>query len=926
MNTPGGSLRMPLELPSDYQMFADLLSANAQLYIQCQTCWWEDRANMLYLLPPKGVLTEPCSQCGSTDHRPVRHLLSLHGRCIDCGHDLAGFKTVPWEELSCPNCRSRRLEIQQREIEPPYPTKFGEVGDRSEHAEQSDNFMRKDQPWGVDAYSDAGHLLLEYTKAVHFHPADSYSYTMCEAFLGESLLARNEYRGDDKGLARFVALLGSLMRDYFQQVGAVSVGLRSLELTEAAVDIEKDPADKACWEHNAAIMINSLLVRYSEKEIVGMTNRPEIRKEGLGYAAGALSFYLAEAEKTVEEEKIEGQEDENKAEKLDDSNQAARAFSLVGGASGISLDYSNQAARTFHLIGDLLTHGESTDEEKRQALDAYSEALKWNLPESLLPGLHRSRGETALGLDDATPGELASAWQDLEAALNADSARLGRTTSWAVLWNMARIAERLEDGATELNMLEMAARVAMAVVRQNLTEFGIQARSQSMAPLFDTLAYRYAENGKAAKALAAAEALRAATVRVHTKTKKELFRDLEAMAREAGADLAREHMRQAGVQVNLVDDVLDSKAARIDSVEPGIKRLIRGSVKTSTKTSTKTPTAIVSFSNPVALGDSYGMIAFVCGDPAKSKQPIQYKVRRPNFKGMEWEAALVRPGPFREGRLRRMHAAVGHAFIAPLLPWLKEMGIKRIVFSLPSVLSRYAFEAIPVGRRKKDRLVNQWEVGYVPSIALAMDEPKHTPRRKANLLVVGYQGDDLTYAAGEVKELRKRFGDAMTLLSGKECTKATVLKHLAKPYDYIHFVCHGTYDEDNPLNAALHLVPDVEDDRQRVTAEDVFEHVKFQQRPLITMSACSTALMSMSPVNNCHGLTGSFLRAGARGVVGSRWPVYDATSALFMWSFYEKVMGGGNASPLSCLTEVQRELAIDHGIEDFASFGYMGLP
>jgi hypothetical protein len=922
MTAGGGTVRMHFELPPGFHMVAEFLSADAQMYLQCERCGWEDRANLLYSLPSRTLITEPCGQCGATKHRLARHLWSVQGRCIDCGHDLAGFKTVPWEELSCPNCRSRRLEIHQSEVEPPYPTKFGELGDRSQHAEQSDNCMRKDQPWGVDASSDAEHLLLEYTEAVNFHPADSYKYTMCEAFFGESLLTHNEYREDDEGLATFVAVLGILMRHYFQQVGGVSVGLRSLELTEAAVDIEEDPADRAGWEHNAAIMINSLLVRYSEKEIAKTTNRPEIRKEGIGYAKRALSFYLAEIEKTVKEERIEDQEDENEAKELDDSNQAPRAFAVAGEPSLITLDYFNQAARTFHLLGDLLANGGSTDEEKRKALDAYSEALKWNLPESLLPALRRSRGETLLRLKDATKEELASAWLDLEAALDGETTRLGRSTSWNLLWNIARIAERLEDRATELNVLDMAARVAMAVVRQNFTEFGIQARSQSMAPLFDTLAYRYAENGKAAKALAAAEALRAATVRVHTKTRKEQFRDLKAAAEGAGEDSVVEHMRQAGEHVNLVASVLDSEAARIDSVEPGIKRLLRGSAKTSAKT----PTAIVSFSNPVARGDSYGMIAFVCGDPAKSKQPIRCKVRRPNFEGMEWETALVRPGPFREGRLRRMHAAVGDAFIAPLLPWLKQMGIKRIVFSLPAVLSRYAFEAIPVGRREKNMLVHHWEVGYVPSIALAMDEPKRTPRRKANLLVVGYQGDDLTHAAGEVEELCKVFGDAMTLLSGKECTKATVLEHLAKPYDYIHFVCHGTYDEDNPLNAALHLVPDVEDDSQRVTAEDVFDHVKFQQRPLITMSACSTALMSMSPVNNCHGLTGSFLRAGARGVVGSRWPVYDATSALFMWSFYEKVMGGGNASPLGCLTEVQRELATDHGIEDFASFGYMGLP
>jgi len=889
------------QLPSTYQPFAELLSANAQMYLQCQ-CGWEDRINILYGFPPQALLTEPCSQCKSTEHRVVRHEETVHGSCLDCGHDLAGFPTMPWNDLVCPNCRSHRLQIERIEIDPPYPSKFGEAGDRTPLGFEGDNYMRKDQPWGVDPHSDAMHLQLETKKAVHFHPSDSYEYVRCEFLFGQGLLGNNQYREDDAKYPMLISMLASLMRDCFRQMGQLPEGIKALDFDEVAAGLEKDPVTKALWEHNVAIAINSLLARYPEKLIAEATERPEIRREGVAYAVRALRVYVEEAGKQAQPTSDDQEED-------DDQDEEDRPPSWT---------FSDQVARTFHLIGDLMRIGDSTNEERRQALEAYGEALKWTLPENLVPGLLQSRGETTLMLQDATREELASAWTDLETALNADTKRLGRSMPWAVLWHMAQIAERLDDGATELQTLDKAARVAMAVVRLQSDEYSLQLQSEPMADVFDSLAHRHAEQGQAGKSLSAAEALRAATVRLHTKTEEEKKQDLLEMVSEMGRDLARAHLRQAGEQVNLVDSVLSSENASIDSIEPAIQQMLARD--------TDTPTAIVSFSNPITRAGSSEIVAFVCANSAKSKDQIQCQILRPDFTGTEWDAALVRPGPFREKRLRRMHAAVAHALLAPLLPVLEGMGIQRIVFSLPGILSRYSFEAAPVGDGEGNVLIQRWEVAYVPAIALALDEAQPAPRANGNLLVVGYQGEDLTNAALEVKHLRELFGDNMTLLSGEQCNKVSVLEHLSKPYGYIHFVCHGTYDVDMPLNAALHLVPDVEDDSQRVTAADIFANVKFPGHPLVTMSACSTALMSTSAVNNCHGLTGSFLRAGACGVVGSRWPVYDDISALFMSSLYGKIVGGGYTSPLNCLTAVQRELAKDHGMEDFASFGYMGIP
>jgi CHAT domain-containing protein len=79
-----------------------------------------------------------------------------------------------------------------------------------------------------------------------------------------------------------------------------------------------------------------------------------------------------------------------------------------------------------------------------------------------------------------------------------------------------------------------------------------------------------------------------------------------------------------------------------------------------------------------------------------------------------------------------------------------------------------------------------------------------------------------------------------------------------------------------------------------------------------------------SDTNNCYGLTGSFLRAGARLIVASRWPVYDnlaRQTVLAMYGNYDK----GLSLPRS-LHEASAAMRRSWEIEDWAAFGCVGLP
>ena len=107
-----------------------LLSTDAQIYVACKKCGWEDRANPMYLRPADSLLQEPCRQCGAKQRAFVRHWEQVAGRCLDCGHDLGDTVTAPWLDLKCAACSSHRLDVQSLTISPPFPSRFGELGDK----------------------------------------------------------------------------------------------------------------------------------------------------------------------------------------------------------------------------------------------------------------------------------------------------------------------------------------------------------------------------------------------------------------------------------------------------------------------------------------------------------------------------------------------------------------------------------------------------------------------------------------------------------------------------------------------------------------------------------------------------------------------------------------------------------------------------
>ena len=476
------------------------------------------------------------------------------------------------------------------------------------------------------------------------------------------------------------------------------------------------------------------------------------------------------------------------------------------------------------------------------------------------------------------------------------------------LLNLSFVQRRLGDEEAAMESLDRAAAVASAYLEGFTGEWLLDARSKQVARVFDELAWAHARAGAPDQALAAVEAVRSATVRMHTMSDAQRNERTLAMLLP-GTPRMVARVVDGESRVYLDEDPVPAPDSLVlppiaSTLEVLLRRL------------ETIPTALVS----LVQADARGLTALICW-PDGTVVSEQWA---PSTDGAFPDAGYDAPGLFRERRLQAISRARYESFFAPVDRRLRRKGIKRIVISAPGWLARFPFEALFDG----DGFVgDRYQVQYLPSLRVGADLAQNTAskRSRTRALVVGYAGDDLPCSAEEQEGIRRQLPGRVTVMSPAECTKVSVLKELQGEYDIVHFGCHASYDESNPLNAALRLVWDPQDDGQRITAYELMEGVRFKRAPIVTLSACASGVMDLSMTNSAYGLVGGFLRAGAHCVIGTRWPVYDKTAATTMIKMYERHARTGDAIP-QCLYAVTSEMRATAGIENWAAFGCIGVP
>ncbi|MGB7470513.1 MAG: CHAT domain-containing protein [Candidatus Acidiferrum sp.] len=163
----------------------------------------------------------------------------------------------------------------------------------------------------------------------------------------------------------------------------------------------------------------------------------------------------------------------------------------------------------------------------------------------------------------------------------------------------------------------------------------------------------------------------------------------------------------------------------------------------------------------------------------------------------------------------------------------------------------------------------------------------------------------LPQAAAEMHDVEKYFPPPRReVLSGNAATPAAYLNSDPQHFAYLHFVTHGTDSRARPLESAVVLSKDKEEDSYKLYARDIVK--RHLSAYLVTISACNGAGTRAYSGEGLVGLSWAFLRAGAHNVIGALWEVSDTSTPALMDKLYDGLSHG--LDPASALRAAKLSL------------------
>ncbi len=217
------------------------------------------------------------------------------------------------------------------------------------------------------------------------------------------------------------------------------------------------------------------------------------------------------------------------------------------------------------------------------------------------------------------------------------------------------------------------------------------------------------------------------------------------------------------------------------------------------------------------------------------------------------------------------------------LPAASGVKTKKLIIVPHGILHYMPFAALSNG---KEYLIDRFSIRMLPSSSVLTFLQSSTNKADAGALILGNpQLDnpkyDLTFAQDEALAIG-RIIPRSTVLLRTEATE-TNLKKYGGNYPVIHLAAHGIFDLDNPLNSALLLSKDKDNDGM-LKAGDLYD--LSLNADLVTLSACETALGKVATGDDVVGFTRGFLYAGARSLISSLWQVDDQATRDLMVNLY----------------------------------------
>lgn len=229
-------------------------------------------------------------------------------------------------------------------------------------------------------------------------------------------------------------------------------------------------------------------------------------------------------------------------------------------------------------------------------------------------------------------------------------------------------------------------------------------------------------------------------------------------------------------------------------------------------------------------------------------------------------------------------ARLGEWLLDPIAAQLNEGGALKALVVVPhGALHTVPFEALPWAG---GLLVDRFAVISAANLTAVDAALRAPPRPRKSVLAVGDADANLPGARREVQEVADLLGGAALIGSSAQ---ESAVRAAMRDKDLLHFAVHGIQPGER-THAYLALAADSASDGKLHADELASESLT---AALVVLSVCDSARGTPNAGDEIVGVIDrAFLRAGARSVLASRWPVHDAASVLFMRHFYADLRAG----------------------------------
>ena len=225
----------------------------------------------------------------------------------------------------------------------------------------------------------------------------------------------------------------------------------------------------------------------------------------------------------------------------------------------------------------------------------------------------------------------------------------------------------------------------------------------------------------------------------------------------------------------------------------------------------------------------------------------------------------------------------------------------RVILVPDGSLYSLNFETLIASAPKPHYWIEDVTLSTASSLTLLGSSIPQHQGRGSNLLLVGDTVEpnaafpSLPQAATEMKRVEKYFPESRReVLSKGRATPRAYFSTRPEHFAYMHFVTHGTASRTRPLESAVVLSKENNNDSYKLYARDIVKHPLSAY--LVTVSACNGSGTRAYSGEGLVGLSWAFLRAGAHNVIGALWEVNDTSTPELMDKLYGGLTQGQHPS------------------------------